>query len=53
MVDAMGLVVLWKTEAEKLSGRCVWLFGSFGGCTVSEEEGRGRVAWGVWSSEEQ
>ena len=31
------------SEEEKPSGRCVWLFGSFGGCTVSKEEGRGRL----------
>ena len=39
--------------AKKQSELCVWLFGSFGGCTVSKEEGRGRLAWGVWSREEQ
>ena len=39
--------------AEKVNRVCVWLFGSFGGCTVSKEEGRGRLAWGVWSREEQ
>ena len=38
---------------KKQSELRVWLFGSFGGCTVSKEEGRGRLAWGVWSREEQ